>query len=890
MLLMASTSALAEKSTPIQGTLDNGLKYTILPLHDEKGRIEIQLRVNAGSVDELDDQSGVAHMIEHLVFRGTKAHPNGLMPYLHEQKWSRGKNYEAQTKLDSTTYLMTPPNTAGLAQSFDALSQMVFHANLTQEDLDNERKVMLEALKKDTEVANAPHREMITEKSIQSMPAAQLQQFYQTWYVPNNMNLLVVGDVEPEKVKAEMQHYFGETAHKALPERKTLDPVLTESLQINKQQLSRNGTSQVAYIFRFDDTPSRAQTEEGSEARLLDRLALTALIQRIRNQSEQLGKGVSSLVVRKSDIGNHTTALGLFANVAPTAHQQGLRQIFMEMARIQAYPISAEELAKQKAPLFAQIENAKKNDDDRDFEKWVKAMQETVLNDKPYVTQKALANRMEAQLKKITPEAVNARIQSWFAAKDRLVNYQLPRESKWDLTDAEVNQLFAEVQSETIQPPAQEKELAPMQLPEIQGKGTITEEISFADDNVKHWQLSNGDKVVWLKSDVAQGKTYFYAENSAGFKAEGINEWQSQIASQLITQNAPLAWNLAQLNQWKTQHNIDFSITQNADKLIFEGSAENNQLGNLLRLFYAYEQETQLKTGVAEMKKNLSHNIQLQNEKHVENARLKAMAQLRFNQEKFREPLPTEAVLNQMNEKNLNAQWAKMVSAPTTYYFLNNMEEAEMKGLVNQYLTDFARDKRFDFTRVLPSLGKGETVLAINQEAKDDVRIWAFTPYAWTGQEAQVVAALSQIASNKLKEALRDEQLGLYSLRFESSLNPNSNRIESELAFTAKPEMTQKLIERAKAVLATLPTQISEEEVAAAKAQFTQAEKARLQSPNSWLTRLVLSENEFRSPLYLSEIATLGDGFTLEKMREMATQLFSSENEKILLITPKKAN
>ena len=301
LLLAASTQVWAEKSAPIQGTLENGLQYTILPLHDEKGHIEIRLRVNAGSVDEQDDQAGVAHMIEHLVFRGTKAHPNGLMPYLHEQKWVKDKNYHALTTTDSTTYMLTPPTTAGLDQSFDALSQMVFHANLTQEDLDSERKIMLEEWRKGlgvgttineqrTAVVRADSRYarnsvMGTENSINTMPATQLQQFYQSWYAPNNMRLLVVGDVEPEKAKADIQRYFGAQPTKTLPVRDYLEPRLSERLLITKLQDPRSGVSQIAYIFRFDESKSHAQTEEGRYERLLDRFALTALTQRLRNQS-----------------------------------------------------------------------------------------------------------------------------------------------------------------------------------------------------------------------------------------------------------------------------------------------------------------------------------------------------------------------------------------------------------------------------------------------------------------------------------------------------------------------------------------------------------------------------------------------------------------------------
>src|SRR3712207_25280 len=97
LALLVTGASYAEISQPISGKLENGLSYTLLPLHSEKGHLEIRMKVNAGSVDETDEQTGVAHMVEHLVFRGTNAHPNGLMPYLHEQKWVRAKNYNAVT-------------------------------------------------------------------------------------------------------------------------------------------------------------------------------------------------------------------------------------------------------------------------------------------------------------------------------------------------------------------------------------------------------------------------------------------------------------------------------------------------------------------------------------------------------------------------------------------------------------------------------------------------------------------------------------------------------------------------------------------------------------------------------------------------------------------------
>lgn len=903
-LFVASNMAWAEKSAPIQGQLDNGLKYTILPLHDEKGHIEIRMRVNAGSVDENDDQAGVAHMIEHLVFRGTNAHPNGLMPYLHEQKWVRGKNYNAVTTSDSTTYMMTPPNTAGLSQSFDALSQMLFGAKLSQSDLDDERKIILEEWRQGlgvgatmneqrtasvrTNSRYARHRVIGTEQSINSMPATELQQFYQTWYAPNNMNLLVVGDVDPSEAKAEIDRYFGKAEKKNTPVRDYLNPALADCLQINKLQDLRSGVSQVAYILRFDDSESRAQTDEGRYQRLLDRIALASIMQRLRNQSEVLPKGISAVVPRKSDIGTHTAALGLFATVVPTGHLQGLKQIFEEIERLKRFPMTEEELEKQKAPIQAQIENAKKHDGDREFSRWVQAMVDTTLLDKPFLTQPEIANLTEPMLKKITVAEVNARIHQWLEAKDRIVQYQPPRDTKLDISEAQVAQLQEEAQKAEILEPQKEKEIVPMLLEHVQAKGSITDEQKFEVQNVQHWTLSNGDKVVWLKSPLAKDKTYFQAQSSAGFKAKGLGEWQSQVALQLIAQNAPLDWEFEQLKHWKELNKVNLSMKQTATRLLLEGTVDNTKLADLLRLVYAYQVETKVKDGLDETKESLAKMAASKNAKNSENERLKAISMLRYNQENIEMSLPNKSSLDQLNEKSLNDEWAKMLQAPMTYYFVNDMNDAEMKGLVTQFLSDFPRGKRFDSAQVLPTEGKAVASFAMNPEPKSDVKMWAFSAHQWQGKDAVLVSILRNIATNKLKMALRDKELGIYSLRFESSLNPETDRIESELSFVANPDNADKLIGQARVVLDALPEQITEEDVKAAKVQFVTAEKDRLQEPRTWLARLILSENHSGNPQYLTEMQSLADGITLDNVKAMAKLLYNTNNEKVFITTPKR--
>ena len=904
-LLIASAPAFAEKSAPVQGKLDNGLKYTVLPLHAEKGRLEIRMRVNVGSVDENDDQAGAAHMIGRLVFRGTRSHPNGLMPYLHEQKWARGKNYSAVATYDDTAYTMVPPATSGLSQSLDALSQMLFGAKLTQADLDDERKIVLEerhqslgagaaineqrtaSVRVDSRYARHPVTG--SEESISGISSAQLQQFYQTWYVPNNMNLLIVGDVKPDAAKAEIQRYFGGYEFQDLPKRDYLEPKLADRLQIDHLQDPHGNISRVAYILRFDESKSRGTAETARFERLVDRLTLSALLRRLHNQAESLSKGVSSITARKSDIGRNTTALGIFATVEANAHQSGLKQILTEIERLKHFPITEEELAKHKAALSVQIEKAKRHDGDRDFAAWVEVMAKTVLTDKPFLTQPELAARAEPLLKKITAAEINDRLQAWLGASDRIVQYQPSGQTKVSpMSGKTVAALQEEIASLQIAEPQKEKEIMPMSLEALESKGTIVREQHFAAQNVTYWTLSNGDKVVWLKSDKAKNKTYFQSLSSAGFKAEGLSAWQSQLASQLIAQNAPLDWEIEQLNRWKEQHKINLSIKQNAAKLRFEGVVENTGLADLLRLFYAYQAETAVKSGLGETKENIAQMLDLQNEKNDENERIGAIAKLRYNLEGIDDTLPNPEALAKLTEKDLNGQWAKMVKAPTTYFFVNNLSEEEMKPLLTRFLADLPRDKRLNSTQILPVGGKAESRMELNSETKADIRIWTFMPYRWQGRDAVSVSLLRNIAVNKLKQTLRDEQLGVYGLRFESMLNPNTQRLESELAFTANPTDVDKLVERVRAVLTDLPDRISEEDVKAAGNQFVAAEKERLNDPKTWLARLILSENQFGTSQYLSEMQHLSDAITLENLKIMAANLYNAESEKIFIALPKK--
>ncbi|WP_162616586.1 M16 family metallopeptidase [Aggregatibacter kilianii] len=890
----------------VQGKLGNGLRYSLVPLHEQKNRIDIRLRVNAGSVDETEAQMGGAHMVEHMVFRGTTQYPQGVMKMLLDAGWKRAQSYNAVTNADTTTYMFSPPKGAqDLAFTLNVLDQMMFHATMSQKDLDDERKIIQEewrsgqgvgarmnmqrtaSIRADSRYARWPV--IGSQQSIETMPAEALQTFYRTWYHPNNMHLMIIGDVQPNEAEALINAVFSQEKMTALPPQNYRDPQLTERIQFNQLGDEKSAVSQIAYIFRFNENAARQHDEKGRKLRLLERLALSALSHRLQNQKKDFPQGVNALVVRKSDIGTNTAAVGLFAGVEGDAHQLGLQQILIEIARLNAFPLTQKELDAEKKTLYEQLDFALKGGKHRQFEEWVNVMNSTLLMDKPYLSQPQIAKRSKPILDAITPQDVQQLLEQWFSATDRIVQYQSPRMAKIAPIDQTVfNRVQQQVAQLNISAPIEKETLPPMELLPIENAqaGNIVKEQRFPAENVVYWQLENGDKVVWLKSALEKDRTLFRAVNSGGYMAQGLSPWQSQMAVQMMAQSAPENWQIEQLTQWKKDRKVNLNLEQKADHLIFNGETDNANLADLLRLYYALEIDIVINDGVDETVEDMQKMLKVRSKNVADREISDARQTLRFGNINDA-TLPTEQALAQVTADSLNQQWQSIRELPTTYYFVNDLSADHMKKLVQTYLAPLPRNTAL--TAKLDTLlsGSHRAVIKANVEPRTDLYLDFYSPHPWKGEDAMLVALIRPIMANKLKAGLRDESLGIYRLRLESTLDPTANRIESQLFFGAKPENMPKLMAQAKQILADLPQSITQADIDQAKQGFAQQEKARQNDARTQLNRLILSETHYGNPSYLSESKKLLDSITLENVKTMAKKVSDLTHSAELVVEPK---
>jgi zinc protease len=208
--------------------LDNGLTVLLQANHSAPV-VALNMWVKVGSVYEQDAEAGISHVYEHMLFKGTTTRGVGEIAQEIE---GAGGDINAFTSFDHTVYHITLASRfldTGLAVMADAIQ----HSSFDPEELRKEQEVVLEEIKRGEDIPSRkltealfaasyqrhPYRRAVIgdEGTVKSLTRAHILGFFHTWYVPNNMTLVVTGDFDPEQVLPSIQTAFRDFPSQLLP-------------------------------------------------------------------------------------------------------------------------------------------------------------------------------------------------------------------------------------------------------------------------------------------------------------------------------------------------------------------------------------------------------------------------------------------------------------------------------------------------------------------------------------------------------------------------------------------------------------------------------------------------------------------------------------------------
>ncbi|MHB1094053.1 M16 family metallopeptidase [Thiobacillus sp.] len=346
-------------------TLDNGMRVIVQEDHRAPVMVS-QVWYRAGSMDEFNGTTGVAHVLEHMMFRGTKTVPPGEFS---KRIAAAGGRENAFTNRDHTAYFQQmQKDRLELAMQLesDRMANLVIRDDLFAKEMqvvmeerrlrtdDQPQSVVYERLMA-TAYQESPYRRPVIGwmDDLQHMTAQDARDWYTRWYVPNNATLVVAGDVKSDDVIAMAKRYFGVIPTRALPVRKPQD----EPEQIGEKRVVVKVPAKVPYLLMAWHAPVLRDWEKDTAPYALQILAGVLSGNDSARLQNSLVKTQQIAVSTSAGYDAISRGPGMFmidATPAPGKTTDELEKaIHGQIERIQRDGVNEAELARVKAQVIA---------------------------------------------------------------------------------------------------------------------------------------------------------------------------------------------------------------------------------------------------------------------------------------------------------------------------------------------------------------------------------------------------------------------------------------------------------------------------------------------------------------------------------------------------------
>lgn len=408
----------------VDDVLDNGLRYLVRENDNPGGKVELRLVIDAGSGLEDDDQIGGAHFLEHMLFNGTERFPkNELINVLRSFGAAFGADVNASTGYDQTVYtLNVPDDTDAVDTALDILQEWLSAATIAPDDVEAERGIVLDEWRARDQTSSGRIIDRLTSflldgtayeghlpiggrDAIENITPEALRRFYDDWYRPDNAAVIVVGDIDVDRIVNGIESRFSELEPRSdSPERIVLavDPSRDTRVDVFGDPDLSEGSTTVGLPLAVRNT----SLEADSQREILERLAFDVVATRLDNDALRNEAPFERARVGSSSFVRQLSAPEIRVEVEGSAVDGAVRAVIDEFERIDRFGVTPAELGRAVA---ARRSAAQRNFDGRMSRQDVSFAEEYtrhVLEGEWYVTAQQEFDFVTAVLDRVTVETV----------------------------------------------------------------------------------------------------------------------------------------------------------------------------------------------------------------------------------------------------------------------------------------------------------------------------------------------------------------------------------------------------------------------------------------------------------------------------------------------------
>ena len=787
------------------GKLDNGLTYYIRHNNWPENRAEFYIAQKVGSIQENDDQRGLAHFLEHMAFNGSKHFKgNELLRWCESIGVKFGTDLNAYTSIDQTVYNISnvPTTREGIVDScllilYDWADGLL----LEQEEIEKERGVIHEEWRLRTSAqqrmlerdlpklypgSKYGHRMPIgLMEIIDNFERPFLQAYYEKWYRPDNQAIIVVGDVDVNKVEEKIKGMFADIKLPENPEKVVKYPVPDNAepiIVIDKDKEQRYNIMEV--LMKHEAFPD---TLKGTMAYLITDYIKDAALSMLRDRLKEYAEKPESpfLQAFASDgqylLSNTVDAfeLGFLPKEGQT--EAALTAVLTEARRAAEFGFTPTEYNRFKADFTSNLDKQYSNKDKRFNSQFVNQYVQHFIDNDPIPSIDYTYETMKQIIPVIPIEAINEVAKQLISQKDSnlvVLNFNNEKEGAVYPTEDGVKKAIAAARAAQIEAYVDNVKDEPL-MTTMPKKGSVKKETKNDKFGYTELELSNGVKVVLKKTDLKKDQVILRGEGFGGSALYGEKDFANiKMFDDVVEASGLGNFTHTELEKALAGKIASASLSMSTYRQNVSGSSTPKDVETMLQLVYLYftninkdqksfdnmmsTTETMLKNRLLQPENVLNDSVQATFSCH--NPRFKSIEASELKNVSY------DRVLQIAKERTANA-------AAYTFTIIGNYDEATIRPLIEQYIASLPSKKKVEKAKKVDTDFKGKVLNHFKHKAETPkaiaVMYWYSNNLPYNLENSIKATIAGQILSMEYLKKIREDASAAYTVGAAASMSRN---------------------------------------------------------------------------------------------------------------------
>ncbi len=898
------TDKLPSDPKVLTGTLDNGMKYYIRENATPEKRAEFTLVVHAGSILEDEDQQGLAHFNEHMAFNGSKNFPkHELIEYLESLGMKFGPEVNAYTSFDETVYgIKVPTDSAeyvdkGLLVLYDWASQL----SMETEEIDAERGVIHEEWRMGQGAMDRMQRDFLevlfhnsryakrlpigTMEVVDHCDPECLRRFYNDWYRPDLMAVIVVGDFDATEMEQKVINQFSQIPKRENPrERFMADiPDHDETLVcVTTDPESPISMVEIFYKHPLKPTVTVADYREDIISMLMSSMISNRLAELTLLENPPFAQGFAA----------HTEFLGpksMYLSIGVVQNDDiktTIEALVAENQRMKQHGFTQTELDREKANLLKNIEKMYNEKDKQESANYVEEYKANFLP--PHSAYPGIEYENELFKKyvpTITLEEVNAFGKQMIIDKNTVLVVMAPEKDGVDIpSEEEVLAIFNEANSKTVEAYVDKVSDEPL-ISEMPKKGKIDKKIKNKDLGYETWILENGVKVVFKTTDFKDDEILFEAKSKGGHSLYDIEDNLNGRYAASIAQESGLGnFDKMELQKYLSGRNVFLNTYIRETSEGMNGSSTVADFETLLQMIYVTFTNPKISKSAMNSfinkEKGMLENSMLDPQSAWQDTLRWTMSSCNPR----RKPVTPE-MLESIDYKRVKYIYKQRFGNPSdfTFYFVGNVDKKAAKKLITQYLGALPKvDREENFKDLGIRAPQGVVEKTVNRGTDPKcVEIIAYHgEMEYTPQNRLELDAVCKILSTTLLEEIREAESGVYSIgAYPSSEKVPYQNYTVSIFFSCDPEREEELVGKIFDIVEHIKVNgIDQDDVNVVIEKEKREFETNVKENSYWKKLLMEIEQGTKSVEDYNNFISRVDAISIESMKAAAAKYFNQDN------------